>query len=76
MYQFNDEGYQKSYAERNQKFIKNLMLRRALITSDDTIGQSIPIYISGRARSLLRLKVVQDTIAIDSSATSINEFDF
>ncbi len=76
MYQFNDEGYQKSYAEKNQKFIKNLMLRRALISSDDTIGQSIPIYISGRARSLLRIKVVQDTIAIDSSATSINEFDF
>ena len=76
MYQFNDEGYQKAYAEKNQKFIKNLMIRRALITSDDTIGQSIPIYISGRARSLLRLKVVQDTISIDSSATSINEFDF
>lgn len=76
MYQFNDEGFQKSYAEKNQKFIKNLMLRRALISSDDTIGQSIPIYVSGRARSFLRIKKVQDTIAIDSSASSINEFDF
>lgn len=76
MWQFNAEGHQKSYAEKNQKFIKNLMLRRALITPDDTIGQSIPIYISGRARSLLRLKVVQDTTAIDSSAAPINEFDF
>lgn len=76
MYQFNDQGFQKPYAEKNQKFIKNLMLRRALITGDDTIGQSIPVYISGRARSLLRLKIVQDTTVIDSSATSINEFDF
>ncbi len=75
MYQFNEEGKQKSYAEKNQKFIKNLMLRRGLITSDDTIGQSIPIYVSGRARSLLRIKVVQDTIQIDSTA-SVNEFDF
>ena len=75
MYQFNEEGNQKSYAEKNQKFIKNLMLRRALITSDDTIGQSIPIYISGRARSFLRIKVVQDTIAVDSTA-SVTDFDF
>ncbi len=75
MYQFNEEGKQKSYAEKNQKFIKNLMLRRGLITSDDTIGQSIPIYVSGRARSLLRIKVVKDTIQIDSTA-SVNEFDF
>ncbi len=76
MWQFDNEGRQKSYAERNQKFIRNLMLRRALITAEDTIGQSIPIYVSGRARSFLKLKVVQDTIAIDSSATSVNEFDF
>lgn len=75
MYQFNEEGMQKSYAEKNQKFIKNLMLRRALITSDDTIGQSIPIYISGRARSFLRIKVVRDTIAVDSTA-SVTDFDF
>lgn len=76
MNQFNEDGHQKSYAEKHQKFIKNIMLRRALITADDTIGQSIPIYISGRARSLLRLKVVQDTTAIDSSRATMTEFDF
>lgn len=76
MFQFNEEGHQKSYAEKQQKFIKNLMLRRGLITPDDTIGQSVPIYISGRARSLLRLKVVQDTVAIDSSKATMTEFDF
>jgi Transglycosylase len=74
MYQFNDEGLQKSYAEKNQKFIKNLMLRRALITPEDTIGQSIPITISGRARSLLKLKVVQDSISVDSLNLPETEF--
>lgn len=76
MFQFNEEGNQKSYAEKQQKFIKNLMLRRGLITPDDTIGQSIPIHVSGRARSLLKLKVVQDTVAIDSSKATMTEFDF
>lgn len=66
MYQFNEEGNQKSTADRQQQFIKNLMLRRALITAEDTIGQSAPIFISGRARNLLRIKIPQDSIAKDS----------
>jgi len=74
MWQFDNEGKQKSYANKNQKFIRNLMLRRALITAEDTIGQSIPINISGNARSFLKLKVVQDSIPSDS--LSVNDFDF
>lgn len=74
MYQFNEEGLQKSYAEKQQKFIKNLMLRRALITAEDTIGQSIPITISGRARSFLKLKVVQDSIPSDTLILPESEF--
>ena len=73
MYQFNEEGNQKSYAEKHQKFIKNLMLRRALITVDDTIGQSVPVYISGRARNLLRIKIPQDSIAKDSILAPVEE---
>jgi hypothetical protein len=41
------------------------MFRRGLLTSEDTIGQKIPIQISGPARSLLK-KNTKDTIAIDS----------
>ena len=74
MYQFNEQGLQKSYAEKNQKFIKNLMLRRALITAEDTIGQSVPISISGKARSFLKLKVVQDSIPSDTLAIPESEF--
>lgn len=73
MWQFDNEGKQKSYAERHQKFIKNLLLRRALITAEDTIGE-FPIDISGRARSFLKLKVVQDSIPTDS--LSVEEFEF
>lgn len=72
MWQFDAEGHQKSYASQHQKFIKNLMLRRALITSEDTIGQAFPINISGRARSFLKLKIPQDSIVKDS--ISLEEF--
>ncbi|RXR21086.1 glycosyl transferase [Flavobacterium amnicola] len=74
MYQFNEEGLQKSYAVKQQKFIKNLMLRRALITPEDTIGQSVPITVSGRARSFLKLKVVQDSIPSDTLLVPESEF--
>lgn len=74
MWQFDGNGNQKSYATKQQKFIKNLMLRRALISSEDTIGQNIPIYISGRARSFLKLKAVQDSIPTDSLLVPESEF--
>ena len=74
MWQFDNEGQQKPYAQKNQKYIRNLMLRRALITAEDTIGESTPINISGRARSFLKLKVVQDSIPSDS--LMVDEFDF
>lgn len=41
------------------------MFRRGLLTSEDTIGQKIPMQISGLARSFLK-KNPQDSIAIDS----------
>ncbi|WP_300569485.1 transglycosylase domain-containing protein [Flavobacterium sp.] len=73
MWQFDGEGNQKSYAEKQQDFIRNLLLRRALITAEDTIGE-FPINISGRARSFLKLKVVQDSIPRDS--LTVDEFEF
>ncbi|MGH2666240.1 transglycosylase domain-containing protein [Flavobacterium sp.] len=73
MWQFDNEGKQKRYAEQHQRFIKNLMFRRALIFPEDTIGE-FPMTISGRARSFLKLKVVRDSIPADS--LSMDEFDF
>jgi len=65
MWQFDNEGNLKSFANQQQKFLSNLMLRRGILIPEDTIGQSIPLQITGNAHSLLHLKV-QDSIPVDS----------
>lgn len=74
MWQFDNQGNLKSYAEKHQKFLSNLMLRRGLLITEDTIGQSIPLKITGNAHSLLNLKV-QDSVIIDSLAVE-EPFEF
>ncbi|MGA9636957.1 transglycosylase domain-containing protein [Flavobacterium sp.] len=66
MYQFDDEGKLKGYAVNQERFFQKLMLRRGLLTAEDTIGQSVPFSISGRARSFLKLKV-KDSLVADST---------
>lgn len=73
MYQFNDEGNLKDYAIKNQKFLKNLMFRRGLIP-EDTLGQ-LPVYISGNARSLIRIKAPDSTAVKNDSLSLEGEFD-
>ena len=65
MWQFDTDGLQKAFANKHQDFMQNLMFRRGLLTSEDTIGQKIPMQISGLARSFLK-KNPQDSIVIDS----------
>ena len=65
MYEFDGEGFLKAIENKKQQFISNLMLRRGLITPDDTIGQKLPMSISGNARYFLKFKV-QDSIPDDS----------
>jgi hypothetical protein len=65
MYGFDTEGFLKAIENKKQQFISNLMLRRGLITPDDTIGQKLPMSISGNARYFLKFKV-QDSIPDDS----------
>jgi hypothetical protein len=74
MWQFDNEGNLKSFAKQQQKFLSNLMLRRGILIPEDTIGQSIPLQISGNAHSLLNLKV-QDSIPVDSLAVE-EPFEF
>jgi len=74
MWQFDTEGKLKSFAVKQQKFLSDLMLRRGLLVSEDTIGQSIPLQITGNAHSLLNLKV-QDSVATDSLAVE-DPFEF
>jgi len=72
MYQFNGDANLKPYAISRDRQVRNLMLRRGVITSIDTIYE-LPIMVTGRARSFVRTKkeLVQE---IDS--TSIEEFNF
>ncbi len=71
MYEFDPDGFLKAIENKKQQFISNLMLRRGLIIADDTIGQNIPMAITGNARSFLKFKV-QDSIPSDS--TLVEEF--
>jgi len=74
MWQFDQEGLQKSYATKHQAFLRNLMFRRGLLVPEDTIGLSAPIVLTGRAHSLLNIKV-KDTTVVDSLDVK-EEFDF
>jgi hypothetical protein len=74
MYQFNDQGDLKDYALQNQKFLKNLMFRRGLLVPEDTLGQ-LPVYISGNARSLIKIKVPDSTAIPVDSLSMGDEFD-
>lgn len=56
MWQFNDDGNLKGYAEKHNDYIKKLMLRRGLLIPEDTLAQSGKIMITGPARSRLRIK--------------------
>jgi hypothetical protein len=71
MYEFNPDGFLKAIENKKQTFISNLMLRRGLILPDDTIGQHLPMAITGNARSFLKFEI-KDTIQIDT--TFVEEF--
>ncbi|QBN19161.1 transglycosylase domain-containing protein [Flavobacterium nackdongense] len=74
MWQFDNEGNLKSFANQQQKFLSNLMLRRGILTAEDTIGIANPLQLTGNAHSLLNIKV-QDSVAVDSLAVE-EPFEF
>jgi inhibitor of KinA sporulation pathway (predicted exonuclease) len=75
MYQFNDQGNLKDFAVKQESFLANIMLRRGLLSPDDTIYKSHPVIISGPAKSFLKLKI-QDTTQIKiDPLTDDEEFD-
>ena len=73
MYQFNDQGTLRDFAVKQDNFLTNIMIRRGLLTLDDTIFKHKNIHISGPAKSYLRLKV-KDSTALDS-IPAIEEFE-
>lgn len=71
MWQFNDDGNLKGYAEKHNDYIKKLMLRRGLLNPEDTLAQSGKVNITGRARSRIRLK---EQVPTASDSLAMKEF--
>ena len=72
MYRFDSQQNIKPFAIQQNSFLTKLMLRRNILTENDTIGQHIPITISGDAKFFLK----QKTTTIDFDSTSVNDFEF
>ncbi|MHA3789626.1 transglycosylase domain-containing protein [Flavobacterium hauense] len=73
MWQFNDEGNLKPFAVKHNDYIKKLMLRRGLLTAEDTIAQSGQIDVTGRARSRIKIK---ETNPFANDSTGVQDFFF
>ena len=71
MYRFDTEQKLKPFAQQQNEFLTRLMLRRTIITSNDTIG-NFPLNISGAAQLFLK----QKTIIIENDSISVDEFGF
>ena len=71
MAKFDANNKLKPGPKQTEKFLTNLMFKRNLITSSDTIG-NFPLFISGAARHYLKLK----PSATESESNSIEEFAF
>ena len=69
-WKFNDEGMLKDYAVKHNKHIEGLMLRRGLITEQDTIEQDGQVVVSGRGRSRININeaklFLKDTAAVST----------
>lgn len=72
MCQFNSQGVLKTFAVIRDKQLKQLMLRRGLLVSEDTVFQT-PILVTGAAKTFIRIKEEAPSV-IDS--TAIEEFEF
>lgn len=73
MWKFDTAGELKGYAFKHNKYIKDLMLRRGLITPEDTLGQNGQVSITGPGRS--RIKIDYESLfAADS--IDMDEFFF
>lgn len=73
MWKFGSDGNLKGHAERHNKFIKNLMLRRGLLIAEDTIAQTGLVNVTGPARARLNIKVEEPVV---NDSIDFDEFDF
>ena len=65
MYQFSTDGTLTDSSKKVADFLTNIMIKRGLLSIDDTINKSQPVIISGTARSLIKIKI-KDSTSVDS----------
>jgi hypothetical protein len=73
MWKFDGSGNLRNQGVVQQKYLTNLMLRRGILTAEDTLYKSVPPKVTGRARSFIRITEI-DSTAIDT--LELGEFDF
>jgi len=73
MYHFNDQGNLKDRDLRMQRYLTNLMQKRGWIVAD-SITRNSSVYISGPARSFIKIRQVKPEIETDSLAVD-DEFE-
>ena len=73
MWKFDDTGNLRNQGVVQQKYLTNIMLRRGVLTPVDTIFKSLPVEITGRARSYLRI-TKKDTTVVET--LDLDEFNF
>ncbi|TBX70741.1 glycosyl transferase [Flavobacterium silvisoli] len=72
MYRFDANHELKLFAKQQETFLTKLMLRRNVLTANDTIG-NFPLTISGPAASFLKQKTIN---TIENDSLSTDEFEF
>ncbi|KOS08377.1 glycosyl transferase [Flavobacterium akiainvivens] len=72
-WKFDTAGDLKPYAVKHNKYIRDLMLRRGLITPEDTLGQNGQVAITGPGRSRIKIDY-ENLFAADS--IDMDEFFF
>ena len=73
MWKFDNTGNLRNQGVVQQRFLTNLMMRRGVLSADDTIYKHSPIRVTGRARSFMRI-TEKDTTVVDT--LDLKEFDF
>jgi hypothetical protein len=65
----------KGFATTKHTYLTNLMMRRGILSADDTLYKRQKVVLSGNAKSLIRLRV-KDTIQMDSLSVDAVDDEF
>lgn len=74
MYQFTPEGELKPSAYAKQRYITNIMFRRGLLQTQDTLYQLNHIFANGPASAYFKMQIAAPTET--DSIEDLSEFDF